>query len=281
MQFCQEVPHVPDHDTQPDGHALSDQGGPGSEQNEPCVTEAFKQAVSKQQHAWVTGDMAEYGRWRNNTNRLTCILNLRKSFYWRTMAQVEDSDPKSWWGTIQSLTGSREGLHPCFPLANSQCDGDTEELAFNINQFFQSVAAHLPPLNQKSPFLNTPTKVPERYIISVDDVEKQLTRLNTCKATGPDYIFAWVLRDFAHHLAGPLCAAFNNSIREGFVPDLWKTDRVIPLPKKSPLTRIESDLRPVSLTQIVSNVLEHFMCKWVSDAVAPNIHQRLHYTCSG
>jgi len=49
---------------------------------------------------------------------------------------------------------------------------------------------------------------------------------------------------------------------------------VIPLLRKNPPARIESDLRPVSLTPILSKVLEHFICKWIREAVAPNIHQR-------
>jgi len=48
-----------------------------------------------------------------------------------------------------------------------------------------------------------------------------------------------------------------------------------------PPTQIESDLRPVSLTPIASKVLEHFVCRWIRAAVAPNIHPRQYGAVQG
>ena len=120
------------------------------------------------------------------------------------------------------------------PLAKSICVENMGTLANKINAFFQSVAAHLPPLTEDSPFLTVECDVPDKYIISVDEVEKQLARLNPRKATGPNEIPAWVLWDFTPFLSGPLCAVFNSSSSEGVVPDLWKTAYVTPLPKRKP-----------------------------------------------
>ena len=88
------------------------------------------------------------------------------------------------------------------PMANTTSQG--KDLANKISAFFQSVAAHLPPLTEGCSYLTNKLDVPDRYIISVDEVEQQLARLNTRKATGPDEIPAWVLRDFAPFLAAPL-----------------------------------------------------------------------------
>ena len=65
------------------------------------------------------------------------------------------------------------------------------------------------------------------------------------------------------------------------MPNLWKTAYVTPLPKRKPPKQIESDLRCVSLVPIVSKLLEHFVCKWVREAVAPNIHPRRYGTVKG
>ena len=170
------------------------------------------------------------------------------------------------------MGGRKDSTTALEPLAKSTCVENMGTLANKINAFFQSVAAHLPPLTEDSPFLTPECDVPDKYIISVDEVEKQLSRLNPRKATGPDKIPAWVLQDFAPFLSAPLCAVFNSPIREGFVPDLWKTAYVTPLPKRKPPKQIESDLRPISLVPIASKVLEHFVCKWAREAVAPNIH---------
>ena len=50
-----------------------------------------------------------------------------------------------------------------------------------------------------------------------------LRKVKVNKATGPDDIPAWILRDFADELAAPLASIYNSSLREGVIPDLWKT----------------------------------------------------------
>jgi len=57
-------------------------------------------------------------------------------------------------------------------------------------------------------------------------------------------------------LAQPVAAIFNSSLQEGYVPPRWKSAIVTPLPKKSPPTSIQKDIRPISLTCILAKVLE-------------------------
>ena len=60
----------------------------------------------------------------------------------------------------------------------------------------------------------------DRFVISVADVQEKLTKVNTKKATGPDNLRNWVLKDCPPLLAGPVCAIFNSSLRDGCVPVL-------------------------------------------------------------
>ena len=64
-------------------------------------------------------------------------------------------------------------------------------------------------------------------------------------------------------LSGPVCAIFNASIREGFVPARWKEANVIPVPKVQPPKSVESDLRPISLTATLGKLLESFVGGWI------------------
>ena len=73
------------------------------------------------------------------------------------------------------------------------------------------------------------------------------------------------MRDFAQQLAGPVTSIFNSSLREGVLPKLWKTTRVIPLPKKRPPESIENDIRPIALTPILAKVFESIVLKWVDN----------------
>ena len=55
----------------------------------------------------------------------------------------------------------------------------------------------------------------------------------------------WILRDHAINLARPICAIFNDSIIDGYIPALWICATVILIPKVTPESKIEEDLRPI------------------------------------
>ena len=88
------------------------------------------------------------------------------------------------------------------------------------------------------------------------------------KAQGPDNIQAWMLRDLAPFIAQPVTAIFNSSIRDGYIPPIWKSAHISPLPKKSPPKKIESDIRPISLTPLLAKELERFVAKWIRQQTA-------------
>ena len=69
----------------------------------------------------------------------------------------------------------------------------------------------------------------------------------------------------------PLCSIFNSSLRQGFFPSLWKSANVLPIPKSSPAPNIDSDFRPISLTPILSKILETFPYRWLLQSVSNQI----------
>ena len=113
--------------------------------------------------------------------------------------------------------------------------------------------------------------MPDACCISVDVTLLALQRVKNNKATGPDNIPAWVLKDQANILAAPLTAIFNSSLRQGVIPNEWKMANVIPLPKTKQMISVETDIRPISLTPIVANVFESIVLGWVDDIVGDRI----------
>ena len=61
-----------------------------------------------------------------------------------------------------------------------------------------------------------------------------MRKVKTNKATGPENVPAWILKYHANILAGPLTAIFNSSLREGILPETWKSANIIPVPKVNP-----------------------------------------------
>ena len=98
-------------------------------------------------------------------------------------------------------------------------NGDYSKFANSFNNFLHSVSADLPPFIPKPDTFPSIANIEDEYLISVDQVERQLMRVKNGKAAGPDGIQAWMLRDLAPLLAPPLTAIYNSSLQEGYVPD--------------------------------------------------------------
>ncbi len=133
------------------------------------------------------------------------------------------------------------------------------DLANIINESLLNISDHLPRLQPDHSAFHVTEPVPANFCVTVEETEQALRRVKSGKAMGPDNIPAWVVKGFAPFLVPPVAAIFNSLIREGVVPTAWKSALVIPLPKTHPPKSIETDLRPISLTPILSKVLEHIV----------------------
>ena len=82
-----------------------------------------------------------------------------------------------------------------------------------------------------------------------------LGSLKSIKSSGPDNIPARLLKEGAVEIAPSLTRRFNLSLLQASVPAAWKEAHVIPLHKKGDRSNVKN-YRPVSLTSVVSKVLE-------------------------
>ena len=90
-----------------------------------------------------------------------------------------------------------------------------ELLASKINDFFVSVSEHLPRLDRNNEAFDVYGQLPHEYVIDLTTTLQALRKVKTKKATGPDNVSAWIPKNHANILAGPLTAIFNSSLREG------------------------------------------------------------------
>ena len=144
---------------------------------------------------------------------------LRQKFYNRKMKGLRNGDPRNWWRNVKKVTGlDKKKMHqPLFGLAKQLHDGDMQSLADEINVFFQQVAADLSPLDTNTS-LPQPEVLPDEFVIEETSVERKLSRINIFKLPGPGRLPNWILHDFCSELAGPVCAIFNASVCQRFIP---------------------------------------------------------------
>ena len=162
------------------------------------------------------------------------------------MKNLRESEPKNWWKNVHEITGMENSQNNLKSLADEVCDGSISMLSEEINSAFVGVSDDMYALTKEDNFtIGNDLSVPDCYIISVKDVEDQLAKLNIRKAPGPDGIPNWILRDLSPILAPPICSILNASFRDGYVPQIWKSANVCPLPKVTPPKKVEKDLRPI------------------------------------
>lgn len=241
--------------------------------DKPWVTDAFRHLVRQRQRAHMAGNRLVANQLRNQVNREAA--RLRRQFYQSKVRELEDSSSKDWWKHMKSLMGLTNGGNTeLVSLANRCTNGDIPFLANQVNDFLVSVSSNLPRLSKNHGIFHLEEPLPAAFSITVAETQDALSKVKANKATGPDLIPAWILRDFSHVLAAPLAAIFNSSLREGTLPALWKTATIVPLPKKHPPTTIEKDLRPISLTPIASKVFESIVLKWIDPIMSPQLDRK-------
>ena len=86
-------------------------------------------------------------------------------------------------------------------------------------------------------------------------------------ATGLDSVPSWFLRIGAPFFTAPLADLMNLSLSSSVVPRQWKSASILPIPKIStPL--LPADYRPISITPVLSRVLERIV---VTDYIYPSL----------
>ena len=173
---------------------------------------------------------------------------------------------QNWWKALKSLSTKTNDVHLFHKLSEKVSGGDMHLLAEEFGNHFSSISTSMPKISGDRS--NNGVIIPESYYISVEDVETKLSKVKLNKSSGPDEIPNWILRDCAVLLSSPLAAIFNASVRECSIPKLWKRATVIPVAKIAKPVDITSDFRPISLTPVLSKILESFIYNWLFELLS-------------
>ena len=218
------------------------------------IINKIKISIRKRQSAFINQgkNSPAYRYWRN---KVQCDIKMAKyHYYHHKVVEVEQTNPAKSWREIKKFTGQdvQQEWHHQF-LSNNM---DTKSLANKINDFFISLTDHFTPLSPGVP----PLLAPHNLLVSENEVYSSLSSLQVSKAVGPDNIPNRLLKEFAPELAPIIRDIYNQSLREGYIPTLLKSSIVTPIPKVTPPSTIEKDLRSISLTCTVAKLMEGFTC---------------------
>jgi hypothetical protein len=236
--------------------------------DKPWITHCFRQLIARRGAAFASGNIALYKNLRNRVNRVR--KSLQTQYYLDKINHLKNDKPANWWKNLKLICGLDKGVNDDNVFQHMLYNAapvEKGQLANVINDFLVKVTHDIPPVD-KTVLLqlrNSLDPVPDQLIVPVNAVMSALSRIKTNKSVGPDGISHRILKDMSFILAEPLTAIINTSIRLGTVPDAWKISRVTPLPKVMPPVNIETDIRPIAITNVMAKIAERFVGQFFNE----------------
>ena len=250
--------------------------------NEPAwISKQLKSLIHERQIVLARGDKDRFRRLRNRVNRLR--KSCRAKYYESKVEHLRDCEPRKWWKEVKSLGGMQSATRtdPTSVLKHIDSGPDSSRTTLTnvINNAFLAPMNSFTPLDRgisvAAQYTDTPT-VAEFCVL------KKLIALNPVKASGPDGVLAWLLKENADLLAPVVTDILNCSYLEARLPQSWKLANVAPIPKQTPVYDVNKHLRPISLTPVLSKLAEDFVVdRYVKPAVLAKVDPRQFGTVPG
>ena len=183
----------------------------------------------------------------------------------RTKLVTKSMSSKEWWHTVKQQQGfTDDDSIPPLTREDGSVAVTSKDKAESLASYFASKMTVPDPIC-------SPPDIPTRTNIrlstcrtNIFEVEKHLHDTDVKKATGPDNVSPYILKNCAHQLAEPLTKLFNGCIEQQIWPKQWKRARVVAVHKKKSRTCI-ANYRPISLLSVVGKVYEKILTKALTD----------------
>ena len=161
------------------------------------------------------------------------------------------SNPKKFWHYVKHSRSESLGIPSLRKDNNIYISA--KDKAETLSQHFQRVFTQD---NGSLPDLGPPLCPGIDNIIFTESGIRKLDSLSTCNASDPDGIPSCILHDLSAEISDTLCFLFQQSYDTGQLPDDWLVAMLVPVYKKDQRSN-PANYRPISLTSLVSKVMEH------------------------
>lgn len=207
------------------------------------------------------GTAHDWGLYRRARRRFTSIVRQAKAQSWRDFCtSVNRTDM---WSNVQRILKPHKRLH-IGDLKTPQGDWVSEDetkaevLAERFfpkgpssTDFKRKIACYNNEVNQW--ISGTPATFPS---VTVQEVSHKLLEMRAFAAPGPDGIITKCLQEAQESVVPILLGLFQRMLVEGVHPRMWRTAKVIPVPKPGADTHVAKGYRPIALISVLSKILE-------------------------
>lgn len=205
--------------------------------------------------------------WLRGTNLIkevvTAVTQSKKEFVINQLNEHR-TDSSKFWKTVRIVLPDKKSAANINvvwnPVKNELING--LPAANLINKYFCHIGKNLASEIEHTDMVFNPAQSEHSFVwgrdISIRDVLECINDLSIHKSSGIPELSSRILIDCLRIKVKVLTCIFNNCLRTGIFPDLWKVSTMVPIPKKVNAKHLK-DFRPISLIPLPGKILERLI----------------------
>ena len=228
----------------------------------PWMTNGLKKSSKRKQNLYnkflKSRSIVDEINYKNYKYMFQKLLNKSKSLYYSNKLVKHGNDCRKSWQIINEVIGNSKNTQDTFPKV-VEMDGvkitNRIEICDTFNQYYADVgpklASKIPNVsNNYKHFLGSPcTSEMLDKALTKGEFNSAINSLKRNKASGSDELPSNVIIHILEGIESPLYHIAKLSISEGIFPEKLKISKIIPIPKKGDLSKVEN-YRPITLIPI-------------------------------
>jgi len=207
----------------------------------------------------------KYASYKKIRNTVNALVKADRDMHRKNILKSFKGNPKKFYGFMRSVQTVK-----CKVARLKRADGsltsDDSETAQVLCNYFGSVFVKENVMPDHPADMQQDSQNEPEIQFSYDSVHSKLVHLQESKSMGPDGVHPIVLKRCADVLATPLSMIFQKSYAEGKIPNDWKLADISPIFKKGSKSE-PGNYRPISLTSVVSKVMESIIKEEITDVL--------------
>ena len=185
------------------------------------------------------------------------ILEAKNTYILKMSKKLEDpkSAPKTYWTILNRLIYNKKipTIPPLFVNGNFVSDFSVKANLFN--EFYASICTPIKNSSVLPPLRYRTNKKLSYFSVSEKDILLIIKALDSSKAHGYDNLSIKMIKLCEKSITIPLKLIFEESLKCGVFPEIWKKANVVPVHKKEDKTLVKN-YRPISLLPIFGKIFE-------------------------
>lgn len=221
-----------------------------------------KKWIALRNRAWTvhrtTNSESSWTQYRKLRNKVTYLVREDKLQFQMSLTSKMETNPKLLYRIVNDQAKVKPGVFSVQDEAG--LTRTAQETANALAKFYSQVFTpkEILPL----PIIPSASETLDDILINPTIVTQHLLRLNIRKSPGADGITPLTLKVCCYQLSQPLSHLFNQSIKEGKIPEEWKSGVISPIYKGGCRSDV-ANYRPVTLLSAVSKVMERILTEQI------------------